>query len=269
METIQSESGQSVGVGLQDVGGHTPPLEAYRFLASATTKTATLMLFNSAGEIVATQTITATTTPQQATADALWSGDWDPEWVGAVVYGTPQATIYVLESPDGTPEVDATIGRALANGMCLGFVPQHYRNALMAIQKASPANLGAEGKLVLLQMEGGRVHARLPGSDTTNGLQKVAPASALGSGGLLTASGVGHNAPCALNGVLVTSATAAVWDVYDNASAASGTKVATLRVLAGDSKVLSIPGLAMGSGVYLNLVSGTGEAAAYVGPALV
>lgn len=102
-----------------------------------------------------------------------------------------------------------------------------------------------------------------PGIDPTNDVHKVADKGAGGSGGVITASGTIHNAPCCLTSIALAASSAAVFRIYDGTST-GGTLKRTYRVLAGDSKEFNPKGMAMATAVYVEFVSGAGEAAVTV-----
>jgi len=80
--------------------------------------------------------------------------------------------------------------------------------------------------------------------------------------GLISADGVGYAQPCRLHTVILTAAAAtATLIVYDNASAASGTVLASVTCVANTSVVVPItPGVCANLGLYAD-IGGAGATA--------
>lgn len=121
MVKLFSRLGKTVTKGLQDVGGASPPLASYRFVSVSGSKTATVLLYDTDGNVMAQETLTVTTTPLQATNNSLWAGDWDPAYAGMQVLSA-DVGIYALPT-NGSPEVTTSNGRLLAANSVLGAVP--------------------------------------------------------------------------------------------------------------------------------------------------
>lgn len=121
MVKLFSRLGKTVTKGLQDVGGASPPLASYRFVSVSGSKTATVLLYDTDGNVMAQETLTVTTTPLQATDNSLWAGDWDPAYAGMQVLSA-DVGIYALPT-NGSPEVTTSNGRQLGAGLCLGAMP--------------------------------------------------------------------------------------------------------------------------------------------------
>jgi len=126
----------------------TPLLKFYRFLASSTTKTAVVLLFDKSGVVRKKATLTATTTGTQANGASVFDSAWSENYVGMYVISA-NASIYALPS-NTTPdlEVDSTVGAplTLAAGTYLGVVPPEYvalGNALTSAAQTPlpPANM--------------------------------------------------------------------------------------------------------------------------------
>jgi hypothetical protein len=75
-----------------------------------------------------------------------------------------------------------------------------------------------------------------------------------------SASGVIDNAPGEFYGIVVVASTTAIIQIYDNASAASGTLIydSVTAVSAGQVIHFGGAGIKSKNGLYLNIVSGTG-----------
>lgn len=138
----QAYGGASKVVGLTDVGGASPLLSQYRFIASAGTKTATVRVYDALGKVMVEETLSVSTTALAATDDALWAGTpgvWNADYAGIEIV-VPEATIYAMAC-DGTPEVTASNGVPLVSGMCLGMVPAAVRARYEATAGAPSAGI--------------------------------------------------------------------------------------------------------------------------------
>lgn len=173
-------------------------------------------------------------------------------------------TAYAL----GTVPVDSAGATALV-AEDAAHVSGQRGSLVMGVRKDTVVSLeDADGdNAVFVFGSDGRLYVRTANIDHTNNVAKSQPKSALGSGGLLTASGIAHTGAGTMLGGFFYATTDAVWDLYDN-TAASGTKFATFSILAKTTLPIPPSGLAFGTGVYANLVSGTGGGVVYVGPAV-
>lgn len=132
----------SMNMGVIDIGATEPLLEHYRLIAAGASRTAVVQPFKANGLPGAVQTLTVGTSALDAEDNSLWSGDYDPDFVGLLVLSVAVGPIYAIPS-GGTPEVDATNGKVLAPGVTLGMVPAAFRggNAQAVVQGADCVDL--------------------------------------------------------------------------------------------------------------------------------
>lgn len=131
---------------------------------------------------------------------------------------------------------------------------------LLAVRKDSATALaGTDGDYQsVITDSAGRVWTRQVGADVTNSVQKTESqyaykVSLTASGQVKGGAGFLHTITLGGNGA------AAVVDVYDN-PAASGNKIATIRVLSGDCRTF-IFDCVCAEGIYCSVASGTADIA--------
>lgn len=134
----------SMSMGVIDTGGTNPKLEEYRFIADGAARTATVILFAADGLSHKSETITVGASAIQATDNALYSGDWDAEYVGMYVLAVSGGSIYTLPC-DGSPvEVTTAIGVELEAGSWVGMVPAALRE-----ERVKTVNLGSNQEVLM------------------------------------------------------------------------------------------------------------------------